>query len=203
MASGRLRLPSLRQRPLRTLVGRREPTVPRATARPAEVSPWLPGTVKLGETVATSYDVRRGSYQSWLVYDEQSTLLGGAGLRARNIAGVKALDVWFFRRDEEPQELSTPTVTLLSRAAYDDPFVRGQVTDVAELQAAVPGHHLTLRSLDLVLEADVTFVEPPSDSDQTDLASVSLALRPRRREELAGGGLAEPPVPPPFRADDG
>ncbi len=177
---------------------------PAISDRPGSAPPWRPERIDLGNTVTASYHTDDDRfYQTWLVYDERGGLIGGAGLQAQPIGNVNALELWFFERDEEGEDVETPIVTIVSHAAYSDKVFRARLGD-RNVIPAIPGQRTVLETTDLALEARIRSVDPEPDSTELNLSAVTLSLTPRRdsnRGATESMEDEEPPVPLPFRRD--
>jgi len=170
-------------------------------ARTGGAPPWRPQRVDLGRSFTARYhsgDER--FYQTWLVYDERGGLVGGSGLQAHQIGSVNTLDLWFFKRDEEGDDVETPTVTIVSLAASRDGVFRARLGR-RTIVAAVPGQTCTLAAADLALDARIQAVDPDPDGEMLGLSALTLALVVHRVAPAETVEDGEPPVPLPFRRD--
>jgi hypothetical protein len=165
-----------------------QPELPPAFAPPAGASvaaadgpPWRPERIELGRTFTAHYRSGEGTrfYQTWLVYDSEGSLLGGAGLQSQVIANVNLLELWFFERAAEGEEGGSPVLTIVSRAAYDDKLFRARLGN-RELMPAVPGQRAVLSTAALELEAVIDAVSPEAGSADLGLESVAISLMPAR-----------------------
>jgi hypothetical protein len=175
-------------------------TGPTETVRGRGAPPWHPLRVDLGDTAIARYtaDDER-YYQTWLVYDERGSLIGGAGLQAHPVGSVNALDLWFFKReDESGEDSNTPIITIVSEAAHGDGVFRARLGDRRAVPA-VPGEACVLAAADLALDVRIDSAEPAPGSEQLGLASVTLTLRPRR--QTPDGGDEGGPGPLLFHRD--
>lgn len=179
---------------------------------------WRPARIDLGASATVVFDARdAGFFQTWLVYDERAGLVASAGIKAQPVGSVTTLDLWFFERDEDGEEIARPTVTIVSRAAGREPVLRARLEDRPMLSAEPGARHVLLAG-GLALDVEVLEVEPPPEDEELDLRGLRLGIAPRRDGSGAGGGAdgdgqpaadpgagddeaEEPPVPLPFRRD--
>jgi len=160
---------------------------------------WRPGRIDLGVPSVAEYD---GSddpfYLTWLIYDEQASLVGSAALKAVRVGSVTTLDLWFYERDEASDAVERPTITLVSRAAAREPVLRARLGD-RRLLEAIPDATASLAAGDLELDVRVLDVAPLNESDGLSLSRVRLGLTARRATGPQADDDADPPVPLPFR----
>jgi hypothetical protein len=164
--------------------------------------PWRPLRIDLGDTAIARYraDDER-YYQTWLVHDERGSLIGGAGLQAHPVGSVNALDLWFFKREDESTEDSdTPIVTIVSQAAHADGVFRARLGNRRAVPA-VAGEQCVLEAFDLALDVRIEAAEPAPESEQLGLTAVALTLTPHRRLAPDDAVEIEPPDPLLFRRD--
>lgn len=176
---------------------------------------WRPARIDLGASATVVFDARdEGFFQTWLVYDERAGLVASAGIKAQPVGSVTTLDLWFFERDEDGEEIARPTVTIVSRAAGREPVLRARLEDRPMLSAERGARHVLLAG-GLALDVEVLEVEPPPEDEELDLRGLRLGIAPRRHGGAAAGGddepvvgpgtsddeAGEPPVPLPFRRD--
>ena len=179
-------------------------------ARLGQTQPWRPGRIDLGDTVTVRFDARdERLVQTWLLYNERSGLVGGAGLQVQPMGNVNTLVLWARVQDDEDEQTDTPLVTIMSQAAYDDTVLRARLGD-QHVIPAVPGEAATLETLDLALDVQVRDVVPPPEAGQLSLATVTLALTPRLTSGSVPAAASmedfivedhEPPVPLRFRRE--
>lgn len=173
--------------------------LPESLTRGRQPAPqWRPGRIDLGVRTVAEFD---GSdepfYLSWLLYDEQASLVGAAALKAVRIGSVTTLDLWFYERDETSDVVERPTITLVSRAAAREPVLRARLGDRRLLEVA-PGAVATLAAGDL--ELDVAVIDSASpESDGLSLPRLRIGLTARRAVARPEDDEPDPPVPLPFR----
>jgi hypothetical protein len=118
------------------------PAVPRvdsglvsAATSPVPAARWQPEHIHVGRTVSTRYlgpDSR--FHRTWLVFDGEEHLVGGAGMRARRPGGeAECLEVWLFDRDESAVSADPPIVALATPRASDREGSAGRGDGVIEV----------------------------------------------------------------------
>jgi len=173
--------------------------LPESLTRGRQPAPqWRPGRIDLGVKTVAEFD---GSdepfYLSWLLYDEQASLVGAAALKAVRIGSVTTLDLWFYERDETSDVVERPTITLVSRAAAREPVLRARLGDRRLLEVG-PGATATLAAGDLELDVAVVDSAAP-ESDGLSLPRLRIGLTARRAVARPEDDEPDPPVPLPFR----
>jgi hypothetical protein len=171
--------------------------------------PWRPSRIDVGdEAVATPDADDPQYYQTWLVHDEHGGLVGGAGVRAQPVGGVRALELWFFRRDTMDDDGATPTVLVVPSSAHADGVFRARLGDRASIPA-VSGTVTRLRSGDLGIDVEVLGTGSTEAPPAGALPPIALRLSPRRYTDAAepaapsgedDDASSDPPVPGPYRA---
>jgi hypothetical protein len=137
----------------------------------------------LGRTVSTRYlgpDAR--FHRSWLVFEEDNSLVGGAGMRAsRTPNGALLLELWLFDR-HDASEVEPPMVALATPAAAAGAVAAGWPE--SRVVAAVAGRHVTLETDALNLRGVIA--EAVVDGTGMGFQTLTLDLSATRNQRRKG-----------------